>query len=65
MRQVAENIEEFEKLQFHEFLDELGINKDDYIMALRGSVKQKIMFLPKRNVTKYLSITTIQKLIEF
>merc|ERR1712115_668120 len=49
MGQVAENIEEFEKLQFHEFLDELGINKDDYIMALRGSVKQKMMFLPKRN----------------
>merc|ERR1712177_44443 len=49
LRQVAENIEEFEKLQFHDFLNELGINKDDYIMALRGVVKQKMMFLPKRN----------------
>merc|ERR1711955_63248 len=49
LRQVAENIEEFEKLKFDEFLDELGINKDDYITALRGSVNQKTMFLPKRN----------------
>merc|ERR1711955_199658 len=49
LRQVAENIEDFEKLKFDEFLDELGINKDDYISALRGSVNQKMMFLPKRN----------------
>ena len=49
LRQVAENLEEFGKLKFDEFLNELGINKDDYIMALRGSVNQKMMFLPKRN----------------
>merc|ERR1712121_318214 len=49
LRQVTENIEEFEKLKFDEFLEELGINKDDYIMALRDSVNQKMMFLPKRN----------------
>merc|ERR1712089_13755 len=49
LRQTAENLEEFEKLKFDDFLNELGINKDDYIMALRGSVNQKMMFLPKRN----------------
>ena len=49
LRQIAENLEEFEKLKFDDFLNELGINKDDYIMALRGSVNQKMMFLPKRN----------------
>ena len=49
LRQIAENLEEFEKLKFEDFLNELGINKDDYIMALRGSVNQKMMFLPKRN----------------
>merc|ERR1712163_60149 len=54
LRQVAENIEEFEKLKFDEFLDELGINKDDYITALRGSVNQKMMFLPKRNFNEIL-----------
>merc|ERR1711962_51248 len=49
LRQVEENREDFEKLKFDEFLDRLGINKDDYITALRGSVNQKMMFLPKRN----------------
>merc|ERR1711955_84915 len=49
LRQTADNLEEFEKLKFDDFLNELGINKDDYIMALRGTVNQKMMFLPKRN----------------
>merc|ERR1712002_1354077 len=49
LRQTTDNLEEFEKLKFDDFLNELGINKDDYIMALRGTVNQKMMFLPKRN----------------
>merc|ERR1712115_648403 len=49
LRQTADNLEEFEKLKFDDFLNELSINKDDYIMALRGTVNQKMMFLPKRN----------------
>merc|ERR1711955_200376 len=49
LRQTADNLEEFEKLIFDDFLNELGINKDDYITALRGTVNQKMMFLPKRN----------------
>merc|ERR1711889_2703 len=49
LRQTTDNLEEFEKLKFDDFLNELDINKDDYIMALRGTVNQKMMFLPKRN----------------
>merc|ERR1712240_655034 len=32
----------------------LGINKNDYITALRGRVNQKMMFLPKRNCNEIL-----------
>merc|ERR1712121_436591 len=63
LRQVAENIEEFEKLKFDEFLDELGINKDDYITALRGSVTQKMMFLPKRNCNEIFINNYNQKIL--
>merc|ERR1711889_3106 len=54
LRQLAENREDFEKLKFNEFLEQLGINKDDYITALRGSVNQKMIFLPKRNCNEIL-----------
>ena len=40
---------EFEKLTFQQFLQRLGLNYEQYIMALRGTVKQSFMFLPKRN----------------
>merc|ERR1711889_32809 len=49
LRQTTDNLEEFEKLKFDDFLNELGINKDDYIMALRGTANHKMMFLPKRD----------------
>merc|ERR1712163_103930 len=63
LRQLAENIEEFEKLKFDEFLDKLGINKEDYITALRGSVNQKRMFLPKRNCNEILINNYNQKIL--
>ena len=37
------------KLVFNDFLEELGLNKYDYIMPPRSSVKQKFLLLPKRN----------------
>ena len=48
MRQTEDDPEEFEKLTFNDFLIELGLNNEQYIMALRGAVKQSFMFLPKR-----------------
>merc|ERR1712121_164651 len=63
LRQVEDNREDFEKLKFDEFLDKLGINKDDYIMALRGSVTQKMMFLPKRNCNEIFINNYNQKIL--
>ena len=37
--EVDHDLEEFEKLTFNEFLIELGLNNEQYIMALRGTVK--------------------------
>ena len=47
LRQTEDDLKEFEKLTFKEFLIELGLNNEQYIMALRGTVKQSFMFLPK------------------
>merc|ERR1712121_49059 len=63
LRQVEDNREDFEKLKFDEFLDKLGINKDDYITALRGSVTQKMMFLPKRNCNEIFINNYNQKIL--
>merc|ERR1712098_141679 len=63
LRQVEENREDFEKLKFDEFLDKLGINKDYYITALRGSVTQKMMFLPKRNCNEIFINNYNQKIL--
>ena len=48
MCQTIEEMEHFEKLRFDDMLEEIGINKDEYIMALRGTVKISFQFLPKR-----------------
>merc|ERR1711873_189307 len=40
-----------------------GINKDDYITALRGTVTQKMMFLPKRNCNEIFINNYNQKIL--
>ena len=40
---------EFEKLSFERFLCKLGLTYEQYIFALRGTVKQSFVFLPKRD----------------
>ena len=46
--QTEDDLPEFETLTFNQFLIELGLNNEQYILALRGAVKQSFMFLPKR-----------------
>ena len=37
LHQTIEEMEHFEKLTFDDMLEEIGINKDEYLMALRGT----------------------------
>ena len=39
---------ELKNLTFKDFLKRLGLKNEHYIIALRGTVKQNFMFLPKR-----------------
>ena len=46
--QTIEELENFENQTFVHMLQDIGINKQEYLMALRGSVKISFQFLPKR-----------------
>ena len=48
LRNTKEETEHFENLTFNKMLEEIGISKDEYLMALRGTVKISFQFLPKR-----------------
>ena len=48
LRTSKEEWDRFEKLTFDGMLHELGLSKDEYVMALRGTVKVSFQFLPKR-----------------
>ena len=48
LRTTKEEWDRFEKLTFDGMLHEIGLSKDEYIMALRGTVKVSFQFLPKR-----------------
>ena len=48
LRQTEEELENFEKFTFDEFLKELGFSKEEYLMALRGTVRISCDFLLKR-----------------
>ena len=48
MRQTIEELNNFENQTFVHMLQDIGIKKEEYLMALRGSVKISFQFLPKR-----------------
>ena len=55
MRQTEEELEKFEKLTFDKFLTQLVLTKDEYLMALRGTVRISCDFLLKREC-KYVFV---------
>ena len=48
MQKTYEAPQDFEKYNFNEFLAQLGLSKDEYRKALRGSVRINCEILPKR-----------------
>ena len=46
--QTIEELNNFENQTFVHMLQDIGIKKEEYLMALRGSVKISFQFLPKR-----------------
>ena len=48
LHQTIEELNNFENQTFVHMLQDIGIKKEEYLMALRGSVKISFQFLPKR-----------------
>jgi len=48
LRKTYKELEQFEKYTVNEFLIQLVLSKDEYLRALRGSVRISCEILPKR-----------------